>query len=898
MNFKVSKLNIYKKIIIILLFLTLKSFSHELSLLVFIQNAATTTATVTEVYDGDTIKIETTGGTDTVRLLAIDAGEMGEPYSDKAKDFLEQVFGKEVLIYFDPLKQKDKYGRLLGVIVYENKIFNSLLLENGLATRLFMENNILNFPEWEAREVRARKGRLNIWEGYGGNVMITEIHPNPPSYDTYEFAELYNSTDSPIDIGSATIRIGGYKAIISNPTIINPHSCLVICSTKTSPSEIRDFYNIPQDIPILSLKDFLLLNSYNPSEGLVITLKDPNGFLLDSLAYNLSWDNNGADNTGLSLQKVGLKKNNLGESKRGGLDDLNWDPDTPSPGRVIGPDLSHSTKDVFPKAEGSLGSVITYTISLINTGDMEARDVFVYDQLPLGLSFSQIKSKQEVILRDGILDMNSWYSFNNGRPDGMITIITNQGTYRSLPINPFNYPTIESLLNEINNDKKAGARISYSPISDKFTLSKDNGYIIALYEEGEYPFFSAIKIEPCDYCTGTYSNGVISWNVGNLPVYATKTISFSAQVIGKGSITNYATITSAGFITTTNLVSITVSHNPPLLITRPIEDSSEMNGYDFLDDDADIDGRYRVIFPIESEPCGIIEYEIEERIGTSSWYTMGTGSGSSKWYEIPTRAKGSTYSYRVRARNTAGYGNWSNPSDGIKVVDKAGIILPNMDFEIKMEGLNIKIPKGAFSGTITFTIQRKDIGVKVASPAISSILPNSIYELIAITEEYSEGAQPVKPLTLILPYQDPDFSDEIDDLSYRIYRLVNDRWIIVEGEQIVNPVLNTIQCSLNSISIYGIGFPIGLSISNVIVQPNPVKTNKYDRVRFYGLNGRVTISVFNIAGELVFKGEFYPPSNNCWNLLNNKGEKVSSGVYFALIDDGKEKVIRKFAIIK
>ncbi|MEW6482898.1 MAG: T9SS type A sorting domain-containing protein, partial [bacterium] len=547
-------------------------------------------------------------------------------------------------------------------------------------------------------------------------------------------------------------------------------------------------------------------------------------------------------------------------------------------------DLSFSIKDVFPKGPVSLADVLRYEIFVLNNGNMDVSNVFVFDQLSPSLSVSRIRSKDEIIPGDNTLDLDDIDGWNSLKADGIIEIRTNYGTYRSQPINTLNYPTIKSLMNEINNDKKAQAKISYE--NDRFTISCD-GYIIGLSGS----FFEAIKIKPCEYCTGSYTSGIIVWEIGVLKVGESKTVSFSAQVIGEGTITNYATITSKDGLATTNLITIMVEKDPPILIGRPIEDTD----FDNLDDDYDMDGNYRIIFPVEAEPCGIIEYEIQERQGTLSWSTIGTSTGN--LYNISGRTKGLTYSYRTRARNNVGFGNWTSSSDGIKVVDGGGVVSPSQDSSIVSGGITIIIPKGTFYETITFTILQKNINIKFASPPLNSILCS--YELLAIPQEYNEaGTQPLKPITLILPYPDPDSSNETDDLSYRIYKLIDDQWIIVEGEQVLNPSLNTIQCSLNSLSIYGVGSPIGLSLEDITIKPNPWKSSKHKgkKIVFEGLNGRVTISIFNMGGELVFKKEVNALWE--WDLLNNKGDKVSSGVYFAIIDDGKEKIIRRFAIIK
>ena len=99
------------------------------------------TATVTVVYDGDTIKIR--AGEDfekKVRLLGIDTPEMSDSREDvKLRAFLAKRFsfhhlhGRKVKLTYDwPFE--DRYGRLLAYVWTEKTgLFNRFILEKGLA---------------------------------------------------------------------------------------------------------------------------------------------------------------------------------------------------------------------------------------------------------------------------------------------------------------------------------------------------------------------------------------------------------------------------------------------------------------------------------------------------------------------------------------------------------------------------------------------------------------------------------------------------------------------------------------------------------------------------------------------------------------------------------------------
>ena len=112
-------------------------------------NIYTYKATVTSVYDGDTMTVDIDLGFSIVlrniklRLLGINTPELRggtkitKSYAREARDFVRQkCLGKEVLIQSNG---KGKYGRWLATVWHKDnektseKSINDLLLENNLA---------------------------------------------------------------------------------------------------------------------------------------------------------------------------------------------------------------------------------------------------------------------------------------------------------------------------------------------------------------------------------------------------------------------------------------------------------------------------------------------------------------------------------------------------------------------------------------------------------------------------------------------------------------------------------------------------------------------------------------------------------------------------------------------
>lgn len=86
------------------------------------------TVGVVDVIDGDTF---VTNNGQRVRLLSVDAAEMGRCMSKEAKVYLEKTIeGKQVVL--DDVRA-DKYGRLLALVYLKDDLVNEEMLVNGLA---------------------------------------------------------------------------------------------------------------------------------------------------------------------------------------------------------------------------------------------------------------------------------------------------------------------------------------------------------------------------------------------------------------------------------------------------------------------------------------------------------------------------------------------------------------------------------------------------------------------------------------------------------------------------------------------------------------------------------------------------------------------------------------------
>ena len=114
------------------------------------------------VHDGDsmTLLIDTPAGPrqSKIRLDAIDAPELGQPFSNSSKQMLAgMVFEKECSV---ESLGPDKYGRTIGRVTVGGKDVNALMLEAGMAWHFDKYDDRQSMA---ARQEAARKAGAGLW---------------------------------------------------------------------------------------------------------------------------------------------------------------------------------------------------------------------------------------------------------------------------------------------------------------------------------------------------------------------------------------------------------------------------------------------------------------------------------------------------------------------------------------------------------------------------------------------------------------------------------------------------------------------------------------------------------------------------------------------------------------
>jgi len=191
------------------------------------------TAKVLEVVDGDTIRVQYEGRTDTVRLVGVDSPEThaantpaefpGVPTTEAGRNCLrgwgknatefakQELAGKTVRLTFDPqTDHRDRYGRLLAYVQAEGEAetFNYRLVAEGYA-RVY-ESDFTNIERYRAAAADAREANRGLWACTvepTTEVVVDAVHADAAGRDGDNLNDEYLVLRNP---GNESVSLGGW----------------------------------------------------------------------------------------------------------------------------------------------------------------------------------------------------------------------------------------------------------------------------------------------------------------------------------------------------------------------------------------------------------------------------------------------------------------------------------------------------------------------------------------------------------------------------------------------------------------------------------------------------------------------------------------------------------------
>lgn len=163
---------------------------------------------VERVIDGDTIVINGTS----IRLLGINSPERNEIYYSEAKSFLEEILlNKTVRLEYGKDK-KDKYGRDLAYVFFEEKNINLELVENGFANFYFPQGKDIYYNDFVKAWEKCIEENENLCES-SGNQCAKCIELKKLDYKNQEII-FFSNCEFDCDLNGWEIKDEGRKYFI------------------------------------------------------------------------------------------------------------------------------------------------------------------------------------------------------------------------------------------------------------------------------------------------------------------------------------------------------------------------------------------------------------------------------------------------------------------------------------------------------------------------------------------------------------------------------------------------------------------------------------------------------------------------------------------------------------
>ncbi|EIJ78288.1 non specific extracellular endonuclease cleaving RNA and DNA [Bacillus methanolicus PB1] len=304
-----------------------------------VSSAATYTATIDRVVDGDTVYLkELIKGTNKVRMLSIDTpetnynGQAQEPWGTAAKNYLTQLLpsGTKVTIETDT-EETDAYGRLLAHIHKGTLDVNKEMVRQGHAVTYYIWPNMLHFEEYQQAYLEAKQNGRGMWnpsnpinelpfefrdrvsgqpqDKYVGD-FYTKLYVSPADYQQVPIEKrVFFFTESDAQAAGYTKKSsggGGSTNLVINEVlpasgtiytkefveIYNPADSAVDLSGYVL-DDIVNGGSSPYTIPngtIIPAKGYFVweTNNYYNNTGDDVTLKAPNGTITDQYHYSTS----------------------------------------------------------------------------------------------------------------------------------------------------------------------------------------------------------------------------------------------------------------------------------------------------------------------------------------------------------------------------------------------------------------------------------------------------------------------------------------------------------------------------------------------------------------------------------------------------------------------------------
>lgn len=164
------------------------------------------TARVSEVLDGDTVRLSTG---QTVRYFGLNTPEDGQPFAEQAKRYNEQlVLGKQVRVVA-ARPEPDGYQRRLAYVYVGDSLVNTRLIRAGWA-HVFILDPLDQAEDWLRLQRDAQAAGRGIWQAVEGPLKITLVRADAPGDDRVnpngEYVRICNVSPQPVELTGFAVQ--------------------------------------------------------------------------------------------------------------------------------------------------------------------------------------------------------------------------------------------------------------------------------------------------------------------------------------------------------------------------------------------------------------------------------------------------------------------------------------------------------------------------------------------------------------------------------------------------------------------------------------------------------------------------------------------------------------------
>ncbi len=173
-----------------------------------------TQVTVVSVSDGDTVRVDINGETESLRLILIDTPETRDPnnpvecYGAEATQFTKSVLPPGTTVYLErDISDRDRFGRMLRYVWLEGDdggayLFNEALVREGYAVLYTYPPDVKYVDRIRAAQQAAVQEEAGLWEDCGGADTPLGITPITNEAPETVQANSGASTDNGIASGA------------------------------------------------------------------------------------------------------------------------------------------------------------------------------------------------------------------------------------------------------------------------------------------------------------------------------------------------------------------------------------------------------------------------------------------------------------------------------------------------------------------------------------------------------------------------------------------------------------------------------------------------------------------------------------------------------------------------